>query len=89
MVDRVCRLMEIGFRRLVNIDKGLWVAIKHREPAALNLYHDPVTSAKGVIHVEEGECYPSHLARHEWFRVFEAVPELATHDVTTNQHLIS
>jgi hypothetical protein len=51
MVHRVGRLLEVGFSGVVDVDEGLWIAIEHWKPAALNLHHDSVAPAKGVIHV--------------------------------------
>src|ERR1700751_2445448 len=53
---------------------GLWVAVVEREPARLNLHHEPVSRQEHVIHVRQCEPIALHYPGGDgtWFR--ETVP---------------
>ena len=47
----VGRELEVGLRRLPDVDEGLRVAIREREPRALDVNHEAMPRAEGVAHV--------------------------------------
>src|SRR5271170_7710966 len=60
-----------------NVDEGLRIAISEWEPRALNLHHDAMATAEGVIDVLEGRFDLFHFARGERFWLFKTVAEFS------------
>ena len=50
-INALLSLLEIAFSCLVDIKELLWIEVDDREPAALDLNHDAMPSAKGVKRV--------------------------------------
>src|SRR5689334_11745043 len=89
MINPDVRLLEVAIVTSVYVDEFLRIAIHQREPAALNLYHDPMALFKSMRHV--GHCISDRFDRI-WFEClwfFEAVPIFATHDLSAHEHLVS
>ena len=53
MVHSLRGLLKVGFFRIIDVDKFLWVPVDHREPGALNLHHQPVSLLERVEDVVE------------------------------------
>jgi hypothetical protein len=50
-INALLSLLEIAFSCLVDIKELLWIEVDDREPAALDLNHNAMPSAKGVKRV--------------------------------------
>src|ERR1035437_3535605 len=83
------RFAEIRLAGGVDVHKGLGIAVYQGEPGALHLNHDTVSAAESMQNVRHSELNLADLARFEWFRLLEAVPELAAENVAPHKLLIT
>ena len=72
-----------GLRELLrwsggNVRKYLRIAICQREPRALYLHHDAVSTPKSVKEVRHGEVDLCHFLRHKGLRLLPTIAELRT-----------
>ena len=74
---------------MVNIQELLWVTVNQGEPAALHLYHYPVTFFKGMGNIGHRILYFGGFIRRERFRARIAVTVLSAHDFGPYQHLVA
>lgn len=83
------RLLEIAVIRGINVDKLLRIPINQREPAALDLDHEPVAFFKGMGNIRNSPFDCLYLAGSKGDRFFEAFPEATAHDLSVYQHLVA
>src|SRR5690606_32721961 len=69
--------------------EGLRVAVHIREPAALHLYHDPVATLEGMVHVGHGEAERVRPVWRECDWRLEAAPEPAAEWIAADQLLVA
>src|SRR5579862_4726461 len=82
-------LLEIAVVGRINVHKFLRIPVNQREPAALYLDHEPVPLFKRMSHIGGRPFYCLHLAGSEGNGLFEAFPEATSHDLGTDEHLIT
>ena len=70
-------------------DGRLRVAVGKWKPAALYLYHQPVTLPESMCNIREIEFYGLDTARRKWHGIFKTVAVPAPHDLAAYQHLVS
>jgi hypothetical protein len=87
-INPLCRLHEIRRQRFRYLHKLLRITIGQREPAALNLHHDPVALAEGVGDIGQIENDAIGFSGFERNRFFKTLPELAAERLAPNQSLI-
>src|SRR5262249_390962 len=75
------RLVEIGFLGVVDVHERLGIAVHQWEPAALNLHHDAVARAEGVVAVLQPELHARRLTGGERLGFLKAIAELAAHHI--------
>src|ERR1035437_10003061 len=72
----------------IDIDELLGVAISEREPAALNLHHQPVAFFKSMSHVWDSKMDGFDFSRFEWFRRFKTFTKSSPHDFCVYEHFV-
>src|SRR5580765_6941237 len=70
-----------GLREEDIVDEGLRIAIVEREPARLDLHHDPVTRQEDMIRVRQRETIGLHLVGWNRGGMFNSVPITPTEDI--------
>ena len=79
----------VGGDGFVDVHEHLGIAVHEGEPGALELHHDAVALLEGVEDVVHGPGHAGGLAGGEGRGVFEAVAELAAHDLAAHQLLVA
>jgi len=89
VIDPVRLLLEILLICCVDIAKSLRVAVDEREPRRLYLDHQAVTGTNRMQRVRKSELHFGHFSGLEWLVLLEAIPELATEDIPSDELLVA
>ena len=90
MIHPLGSLLKIRVRPLFIVrHKLLWIARDEREPGALNLHHDPVAAAKGMIDVWQFKIERRWLVGSERLGFFEAVTEFSAEGLAAHELLVA
>ena len=83
------RFSEVLIPRFIDIHELLRVTVHQREPAALHLDHKLMAFFESMCDIRQGELYLLRFIRLKGYRRFKTLPELPSHDLSTNQHLVA
>src|ERR1700759_756898 len=89
MINAYVRNLIILFITGINISKLLWVPVRQRKPAALNLDHQAVSLFKCMSYIRQTELNGFYFPRLEGNGCFKTFPVFTPEYFSTYQHLIS
>src|SRR6185369_5514233 len=89
MINANPGLLKIFVAAGIDIGKFLRVAVGEGEPAALDLYHDPVSLFESMRQVGHRKFYRFSFFRFEGYWLFKTVSEFTPEYITTHEHLIA